>query len=126
MLYFITIRTICQGQKKRGCCTKEKIPKCNSHFYIQVVCFFLFSFSEEKRKRKKELFLKSWVFRGLRASIQGAALKTRQLLKKLDQNFYTCNSPFFVNIYFLNFAAMVLLKIMGSNTAWISGSIWLK
>ena len=37
----------------------------------------------------------SWVFRGLRASIQGAALKTRQLLKKLDQNFYTCNSSCF-------------------------------
>jgi len=36
----------------------------------------------------------SWVFRGLRASIQGAALKTRQLLKKLDQNFSICNSPF--------------------------------
>jgi len=43
---------------------------------------------------KEELFLKSWVFRALRSSIQGAALKTRQLLKKLDQNFYTCDSPF--------------------------------
>jgi len=43
---------------------------------------------------KEELFLMSWVFRALRSSIQGAALKTRQLLKKLDQNFYTCNSPF--------------------------------
>ncbi|MBQ4354619.1 MAG: hypothetical protein IJC71_06965, partial [Clostridia bacterium] len=32
-------------------------------FRIQAVHFFLFSFSEEKRKRKKELFRKSWAFR---------------------------------------------------------------
>ena len=51
-----------------------------------------------QKYQKEELFLKSWVFRALRSSIQGAALKTRQLLKKLDQNFYTCNSPFFDQI----------------------------
>ena len=93
--------------QKRSCCTKEKIPKCNSSIVISKPFIRTFSPLAEERiclqmpkYQKEELFLKSWVFRALRSSIQGAALKTRQLLKKLDQNFYTCDSPvLFILLY---------------------------
>ena len=32
---------------------------------------FFFSFSEEKKNQKEELFLKSWVFRDLRIAAKG-------------------------------------------------------
>ena len=49
---------------------------------------FFFSFSEEKKKQKEELFSDARAFRPLRRSIQGAALKTRKLfIKSLIKNF---------------------------------------
>ena len=59
---------------------------CN--FEIADHNLFFFSFSEEKKNQKEELFSNAMEFRPLRRSIQGSALKTRKPLKRLDINFH--------------------------------------
>jgi len=44
------------------------MEKCDSPFIIQIIPFFFFSFIEEKKKQKEELFWKYWGFRPLRRS----------------------------------------------------------
>ena len=58
----------------------------DGHIITAEALVLPFSFIEEKGSQKGTP-MKSWVFRPLRRSIQGAALKTRKLLKKFDQNF---------------------------------------
>jgi len=48
------------------------------------------------KEAKKGTFSDVLRGRGLRASIQGAALKTRKLLKKFDQNFLFATTRFLI------------------------------
>ena len=49
--------------------------------------FLFFILRKRKRSKKRKRALKSKELRTLRSAIQGVALKTHELLKKLDQNF---------------------------------------
>jgi len=74
-------------QKKGLSHELQKWRKCDSPFIIQIIPSFFFSFIEEKKKQKEELFWKSWVFRTLRSPGQGVAPTPYHLLKKVDENF---------------------------------------
>ncbi|MBQ4354065.1 MAG: hypothetical protein IJC71_04145, partial [Clostridia bacterium] len=50
-------------QKKGAVALREKSRNATALICIQTVYSFFFSFSEEKKNQKEELYQKSWVFR---------------------------------------------------------------
>ena len=90
---------------KRGCRTKEYIPEMrqpNTHFRRFLSSFSPLARSEGARllprSKKRNFFCVLGISTSAEVDVGRCPLNPCELLKKLDQNFYTCDSPFFCGI----------------------------